>query len=52
MLSYAVVYPLVVPAEDDEVLLQAHLIGYALVEGLPIGRGIDHLIVVALTLQV
>ena len=39
-------------AEDDEVLLQAHLVRDALIEGLPIGRSKDHLIVVALTLEV
>ena len=52
MLTDALVDPFVVAAEDDEVLLQAHLVRNALIEGLPIGRSIDHLIVVALALEV
>ena len=52
MLTDALVDALVVAAENDEVLLQAHLVRDALIEGLPIGRGIDHLIVVALALEV
>ena len=52
MLTDALVNALVVAAEDDEVLLQAHLVRNALIEGLPIGRSIDHLIVVALALEV
>ena len=51
MLSYPLIYPLVVSAEDDEVLLKAHLVSDALIECLAIGRGIDHLVVVALAFQ-
>ena len=52
MLSDALVDPLVVAAEDDQVLLQAHLVSYPLVECLSIGRSVDHFIVVPLALEV
>ena len=51
MFADAIVDALVVSAEDDEILLQAHLVGDVLVEAFAIGRDVDHVIVVALGLQ-
>ena len=38
-------------AEDDEVALHRHLVGYLLVEGIAVGRNVDYVVVFALGLQ-
>ena len=52
MLSDAVVHALVMAAEYDDVFEHRHGVGHRLVEGLAVGRGEDHFVVVTLRFQV
>ena len=51
MLTDAVVYALVVATENNEVPLEREVVGNVLVELLPVGRGVYHLVVVAFCLE-
>ena len=51
MIAHPLVDTLVMTCQYDEVAFQRELIGDMLVEALPVGRGEDHLVVVALGLQ-
>jgi hypothetical protein len=50
VLAYALVYALVVAADDDQVLVQGEAVGQALVEALAVGRHVDDGLVSALAL--
>ena len=39
------------PAEDDQVIEERHLVGHGLVEGLAVGGGIDHLVIFPLAFE-
>ena len=51
MFPYPVVDPLVVAAEDYDIVQQRHAVGHRLVEPLPVGRRENHLVVIPLGLQ-
>ena len=48
MVTHALIYALIVAAEDDDVLTEREAVGRPLVEALAIGGGEDDLVVVAL----
>ena len=51
MLAYAIVHALVMPAQDNEILHERQLVGDGLVEDFAIGRGENHLVILALAFE-
>ena len=51
MFPDAVVYTFIMPAENDEVVQERHLVSHGLVEGLAVGGGIDHLVIRSLAFE-